>query len=95
MTQELKDALVEELGYTPQGADKVIEELEDLSPCLRDKLDRWLAGRTEEDAEQFHGYSVNSLRETYEMNFIAALLTLDWVIKAPEEAVPALEDGIA
>lgn len=28
------------------------------------------------------------------MNFIAALLTLDWIIKEPEQALTAIRNGV-
>lgn len=40
------------------------------------------------------GYSCRQLEEEYGMTVVAALLTLDWLIREPEEAKQALLEGI-
>ncbi len=45
-------------------------------------------------ATTYRGYSIDTLCSDYGMNFIAAFLTVDWIIKEPEAAVLALQDGI-
>ena len=47
--------------------------------------------KTPLDNNLFHGWSIESLCEQFKYNFFAALLTLDWVVKNPDEALPALE----
>lgn len=94
MKKKWKDALVERLGYKSNEADTVIQDLERLSPVLQPILDRWLADGTESNSQVFHGHSIDSLRARSSMNFIAALLTLDWIVRDPDKATSVIRKGI-
>lgn len=94
MKKEWKDALMGRLGYKPHEADTVVQDLERLSPVLRPILDRWIADGTESDSQEFHGYSIDSLRKGSPLNFIAALLTLNWIVRDPEKATSVIRKGI-
>jgi len=94
MGEKLKELLMQRLGYTPQEAEMLAGDLSRLDPALVPLLERWEAYGTESDAQMFHGFSVDSLRQGSGLNFIAALLTLDWVIREPEKASAAIRQGI-
>jgi len=94
MKKEWKDALMGRLGYQSHEADIVIRDLERLSPILRPILERWLTDGTESNSQVFHGHSIDSLRAGSPMNFIAALLTLDWVVRDPDKATSVIRKGI-
>lgn len=94
MKKKWKDALMGRLGYQSHEADTVVRDLERLSPVLRPILERWLADGTESDSQVFHGYSIDRLRASSRMNFIAALLTLDWVVRDPDKATSVIRKGI-
>ena len=94
MKKKWKDALVGRLGYKSNEADTVIQDLERLSPVLQPILDRWLADGTESNSQVFHWHSIDSLRARSPMNFIAALLTLDWIVRDPDKATSVIRKGI-
>ena len=94
MSEKLTEALTTRLGYAQEGAALVSGELEDLDARLRPLLDAWLEREDGSGDMEISGYSIRRLEEDYGMNFIAALLTLDWLCKEPEKALSALQEGI-
>lgn len=91
---EMKEILIERLGYTTREADMVCDDLKKLDPSLAPLLERWVKDGTNTDTQEFHGYTIDGLRSGSNMNFIAALLTLDWIIREPEKAIPLIKSGI-
>ena len=90
----LKAALINNYEYTNQEAELMINDLEKLDSRIISILEAWKETAVEDNTEEYHGHSINSLRHDYGMNFFAALTTLDWVIKDPENALPALAQGV-
>jgi len=88
---EMKEILMKEYNYPDYGADIIIKELSSLNPQVTPILERWKETRNEEDGQLFHDWSINLLREELGYNFFGALLTLDCVIKDPDETLPFLE----
>lgn len=92
---EIKELLMKRLSYTPQEATIICNDLKNLNPSLVPLLERWIQNDEEiTDTQEFNGYSINRLLNGSKMNFIAALLTLDWIIKNPEKAIPLIRCGI-
>ena len=73
--------------------DKTADKIENLSPVLQEAFDCWVKCNIE-PSFSIKGYSYSSLIETYNMKPIGAFLTLDWLIKEPEEALENLNRGI-
>lgn len=94
MKEKVINALVTRLNYSLQKAGLLWNELAQMDEALFSVLLRWLDSGDGSDQVQYEGYCVDSLCEDYGMNIISALLTLDWVIKEPEQAVSALREGI-
>ena len=94
MKDKVIKALVDRLNYPSQRAELLWSNLARLDEKLMPILVRWLDSGDGADQTQYEGYCVDSLRKNYGMNTISALLTLDWIIKEPEQAVAALRDGI-
>lgn len=92
--KNMESIVMERLNCTENDAVILCNELEKIAPILVPLLDRWIEVNDESDATTYHGYSINSLRTDYGMNFIAALLTLDWIIKEPATAAAVLKEGI-
>lgn len=80
-------------GYKQEDAISVASELAEVSDCLKNALDKWLKDGSETDYE-VEGYSILSLKEQFEMTFPAALLSIDWIIKDPSEAIECIKRGI-
>lgn len=92
--ENIQKYLMSRLGYSEQDACVLCGDLEQLDRSLVPLLTRWVQDGTCSDDTEYGGYSLNSLCADCGMNFVAALLTLDWIIKEPEQAVTALRTGI-
>lgn len=92
--ENIRELLMSRFGYSEQDADMLCADLKHLNQALVPILNGWIETGDCADATVHSGYSVDSLRSGFEMNFIAAILNLDWIIKEPEQALPALKSGI-
>lgn len=92
--ENIRELLISQFGYSEQDACMLSEDLEHLDQTLFPLLTNWVTGGVCSNATEYRGYSIDSLCSQFDMNFIAALLTLDWIIKEPEQAIPALKSGI-
>ncbi|MBR2589744.1 MAG: hypothetical protein IKE65_02345 [Clostridia bacterium] len=90
----MKEKIMQRKNCTEQMAAKLESKLSKISPELQPILDNWLENGVESSDEMIHGYSVNSLMEKYGLAFTGALLTLDWLLREPETAAAAIEEGI-
>lgn len=80
-------------GYNQEDAASVAADLANVSDCLKAVLDKWLLDGSESDYEA-EGYTILGLKEQFEMTYPAALLSIDWIIKEPDEAVECIKRGI-
>ena len=92
--KNIRELLMSRFGYSEQDISVLCSDLEQLDQALVPVLAKWIKDGDCSDSTEYSGYSINSLCTEYEMNFIAALLTLDWIIKEPEQAIPAIKSGI-
>lgn len=79
-------------GYPEKVASIAVAELSQLHPQLQPLLEGWL-NEAEEDFE-VQGFNIFGLMKTRKMKYLAALLTIDWLLKEPEKAVESLKNGI-
>ena len=80
-------------GYGDRNAALVAEELLKLSEKLMPLFENWLIREEKKDFVS-HGFSLDSLQSERGMTYPAALLTMDWIIKEPEKAIPSLKKGV-
>ena len=92
--ENIRELLMSHFGYSEQDACVLCNDLEQLDQALVPVLTKWIKDSDCSDSMEYSGYSMNSLCAEYGMNFIPALLTLDWIIKEPEQAIPAIKSGI-
>ena len=92
--EKIRKLLMIRFGYSEQEVCMLSDDLKHLEQALVPLLTKWVTEGSCSDAAEYSGYSIDSLRSQFDMNFIAALLTLDWIIKDPEQALPALKSGI-
>lgn len=90
--QEIFDRLCAK-GFDEQSSEILAENLATMSPRLQERLDTWLKTGEESDFES-HGMSIQRLMEENDMQYQAALLTMDWILKEPDQALQALDRGI-
>lgn len=81
-------------GYTQRNASLVAEEMVNIAPQLQQYLEAWLMDKSYNENYQVGEYSLKRLQEERRMNYPAALLTMDWLIKEPEAALRSLNRGI-
>jgi len=87
----LRKRLIEDFDCRESQVDGIIMKIEALKPNVASAFEEWFnTGIVKEiDVE---GYTVASLRAIKKnMNVIGAYLTLDWLIREPEQAKLALQ----
>ena len=84
--------LMKEFGYPENGARLVADDLVGCSDAIWDIFWDWWQGG-ELRPYSVEGYSASDLMSERGMNPIAALLSLDWLIREPEQAKESLRKG--
>jgi hypothetical protein len=89
---ELIPRLISEYKYPPKGAQIVAEKLVNSSQQVNQAFNVfWETGEVPE--LEVEGYTISRLVKEHRMTPIAALLTLDWLIRDPEHAKKSLKKG--
>ena len=86
--QQIKHRLIE-CRYPERFIDVVSKELLSVSSSLQPIVENWLIRGKEEDYT-FNGYSLLDLCNTKGLQYPAAILTIDWIMKEPDVAVLAV-----
>lgn len=89
---ELTKRLTNELGYPPSGAPLMADKIERLRPELHEAFGLWWS-TGELPRVEVEGYTVARLVKEHNLNPLAALLTLDWLLREPEVAKAAIDRG--
>lgn len=79
-----------ERGYNAYEARLASEELLKLHEPLDEYLSCWLQDEADRKDFEIHPYSLSQLQAERQMNYPAALLTMDWLIKEPDKAMESL-----
>lgn len=88
----MKDILINR-GFTEKQASRLTGELSNIDERLKTALEKWLKDGTETDVSA-EGFSIIGLKQQYEMTYPAALLSIDWVLKDPANAVKCIKKGL-
>ena len=88
----MKEILINR-GFTKKQASRLTEELSNIDERLKTALEKWLKDGAETDFSA-EGFSVIGLKQQYEMTYPAALLSIDWVLKDPDNAVKCIKKGL-
>lgn len=83
-----------ERGYDEKSAQLVATELMTLNKPLDTYLEKWVQKESDISDYDAYGYSIKQLMEERNMTYPAALLTMDWLMKEPDEATASLKRGI-
>lgn len=86
--------VLSERGYNAYLAQLVAGDLSKLSEPLNDYLLSWLNDESYNGDFETNGYSISQLQTKRRMNYPAALLTMDWLMKEPEKAIESLNRKI-
>lgn len=90
---EIQEILMQR-GYSQRNASLVAKEMMNIAPQLQQYLEGWLMDKSYNENYEVGEYSLKRLQEERRMNYPAALLTLDWLIKEPQAALESLNRGI-
>ena len=90
--KQILPRLMQEWGYIEEEGAAVALELEQTAPQVREAFQVWWATARPCELE-IQGYTVARLMQEFQMNPIAAFLTLDWLLQEPESALAALTEG--
>lgn len=93
MNKELVIKKLLSLDYNEQQAMQVADDLFDIDNSLTQLLSDWVSDSIETEIE-ICGFSLIELKNMYQMTYPAALLTMDWLIKDPQNAMKSLRKGI-
>ena len=91
--QKIIDILVER-GFNPKNASLVAKDLLNISPDLSGKVGSWLSNENNQEDANAEGYSVRYFQNSFGMSYPAALLTIDWLKKDPENALKSICKGL-
>lgn len=86
--------VLSERGYNAYSAQLVAGDLSKLNKPLDDYLLHWLDNESYNNDFVINGYSISQLQSERQMNYPAALLTIDWLIREPEKAIESLKRKI-
>ena len=80
-------------GFTQLQARKLAEELNKVDAKLRPALEKWLNDGFETDYT-VQGFSISGLMKQYDLTYPAAILSLDWILKDPDNAIKCIKKGL-
>jgi len=90
--KEFVDWLSDKWKYPTKGAELLFNKYLAAAPEIKERLnDLFHAGSC--SPFEIRGFSIASLMEGHHMNAIAALFTLDWLLREPEKAEKSLHKG--
>ena len=92
--EELIHKTLLERGYDEKTARMVLPDLLGLSEPLLSLLKAWLENEKQQSDYVVAGFTVSEMQKERGMNYPAALLTIDWLIKETENAKRSLTKGI-
>lgn len=92
MKEEIVSRLTN-MKFSPRVAEGLAEDLMEIDNRLKPLRDAWLKEDESQDYKTGE-YSVLSFVKERGMMYHAALLSMDWLLKEPDEAKAELEKGI-
>lgn len=90
--ENIKQVLLKR-GYTDKQINAVIDDLLAIDESLKEGFSLWIESEKETDYT-IKGITLSKLKKKFGMTYLAALLTIDWVIKEPEKAIESINRGI-
>lgn len=93
MKKTLIETGLRDKGYTEEQSAKLSSDLSIIAPQLMDGIEKWIVSGEITDYDA-HGISTNDLMNEYGLRYPAAVLTIDWINREPEDALAAIQRGI-
>jgi hypothetical protein len=92
-SEELLARLISEFGYPEKGAELIADKLYACNSIIQQAFwDWWQSGLIPENLS-VAGYSMERLMREHAMKPIGAFLTLDWLLREPDQAIKSLKHG--
>lgn len=88
----LINRLINEYQYSPKGALVVAEKIAGAQPIIKQSFFEFLDSHEIPEIE-VEGYTIKRLIDQHDMKPPAAFLTLDWLMRSPDEAKKSLTKG--
>ncbi len=79
-------------GCPENVVNNIAARLEHVSPALKNLVDRW-AEEGQENSYEAEGYSIESIMKRLGVKYPSAVLTMDWLLRDPEQAKKAIAYG--
>lgn len=95
MTQEdfVKKLLERSKDYSMAEANFLFAELEHKTEGTKQAIEKWVS-TGEKTILHAQNWTSSDLEKEYTMNYIASVLTIDWIIREPDMAEKALKRGL-
>ena len=95
MTQEdfVKKLLARCNDYSAAEANFLFTELGHKTESAKHAIEKWVSSG-EKTILRAQNWTSSNLEKEYTMNYIAAFLTIDWIIREPNMAEKALKRGL-
>jgi hypothetical protein len=90
--EDLLSGLAERFGYPKEHAPIVAAKLLHLQPQLRLEFELWWKDGALPTLNA-EGYTVERLVREHHLKPMAAILTLDWIMREPARAIEAIREG--
>ena len=81
------------VGYPEGIGKKIAHDLDSLSPELKPLWMAYMENNEEQADFSVGEFSIRKFMEKEKMNYIAAILTIDWFIKDPKSALEGYRKG--
>jgi hypothetical protein len=91
--QDVMQKLINDFGYTEQNAERAVSSLLVSASIIQKAFEQWWSDGTLDVELEVHGYTLKRLMDEYAFNPINALLTMDWLLREPDMALVALDEG--
>ena len=89
---DIKEDLIKKLNISENICSKIIGKFKKAAPEIREGLFHYLKTGEIVNTPEIHGFSPKILHERGE-TITGALLSMDWLMREPEEALPAIRRG--
>jgi len=90
MRDKIINILIDEYHYSQYVAETTANDLLNMQSSLLPLLNDWLENRKVSN-KIIEGFDVDYLMNAHQMNYLAALLALDWLLVDPEVAKKELQ----
>ena len=89
---DIKEDLINKLNLSENICSEIIEKFKKAAPEIQEGLFNYLKTGEIANKPEIHGFSPRILHERGE-TITGALLSMDWLIREPKEALPVIKRG--